>query len=88
MKFFIFSKTREDHVLHVNRVFDILKKEKSFLKMSKCELGKIYLVYKGHIVGGGELIIDPSKVEAIVNWTTPIIVTEVRCNSLLEKAYC
>ena len=29
----IFSKTREDHVLHVNRVLDILKKEKLFLKM-------------------------------------------------------
>ena len=74
----IFSKIREDHVLHVNRVLDILKKEKLFLKMSKCEFGKTYLVYLVHIVGGGELRIDPSKVEAIVNWPTPKIVTEVR----------
>ena len=29
----IFRKTREEHVLHVNRVLDILKKEKLFLKM-------------------------------------------------------
>ena len=36
----IFSKTREYHVLHVNRVLDILKKEKLFLKMSKCEFLK------------------------------------------------
>ena len=49
----IFSKTREEHVLHVNRVLDILKQEKLFLKMSKCEFGKNYLVYLGHIVGGG-----------------------------------
>ena len=68
---FIFSKTREDHVFHVNRVLDILKKEKLFLKMSKCEFGKTSLVYLGQIVGGGELRIDPSKVEAIVNWPTP-----------------
>ena len=74
----IFSKTREDHVLHVNRVLDILKKEKLFLKMSKCEFRKTSLVYLGHIVGGGELRIDPSKVEAIVNWPTPKTVTEVR----------
>ena len=33
----IFRKTREEHVLHVNRVLDVLKKEKLFLKMSKCE---------------------------------------------------
>ena len=36
------------------------------------------MVYLGHIVGGGELKIDPSKVEAIVNWPTPKSVTEVR----------
>ena len=47
----IFSKTREDHVFHVNRVLDIFKKEKLFLKMSKCEFGKNCLVYLGHIVG-------------------------------------
>ena len=74
----IFGQTIEDHVLHVNRVLDILKKEKLFLKMSKCEFGKTSLVYLGNIVGGGELRIDPSKVEAIVNWPTPKTVTEVR----------
>ena len=37
------------------------------------------MVYLGHIVGGGELRIDSSKVEAIVNWPTPRTVTEVRC---------
>ena len=74
----IFNKTREEHVLHVNRVLDILKKEKLFLKMSKSEFGKTSLVYLGHIVGGGELRIDPSKVEAIVNCPTPKTVIEVR----------
>ena len=49
----IFSKRREEHGLHVNRVLDVLKKEKLFLKMSKFEFGKTYLVYLGHIVGGG-----------------------------------
>ena len=74
----IFSKTREYHVLHVNRVLDILKKEKLFLKMLKCEFGKTSLVYLGHIVGGGELRMDPYKLEAIVNFPTPKTVTEVR----------
>jgi len=35
-------------------------------------------VYLGHIVGGGELKIDPSKVEVILNWPKPNTVTEVR----------
>ena len=46
--------------------------------MSKCEFGKTSLVYLGHIVGGGELKIDPSKVDVILDWPRPKIVTEVR----------
>jgi len=38
------------------------------MKMSKCEFEKTSSVYLGHIVGGGELKIDPSKVSVIVNW--------------------
>ena len=36
----IFRKSREEHVMHVNKVLDVLKKEKLFLNMSKCEFGK------------------------------------------------
>ena len=32
----------------------------------------------GHIIWGGELKIDPSKVEVIVNWPKPKSATEVR----------
>ena len=74
---FIFRKSREEHVMHVNKVLDALRKEQLFLKMSKCEFGKNYLVYLGHIVGGGELKIDPSKVDFIVNFPTPKSVKEV-----------
>ena len=36
------------------------------------------LVCLGHIVGGGELTNDPSKVEVILNWPKPNTFTEVR----------
>jgi hypothetical protein len=74
----IFSKSREEHVMHAKQVLDVLKKEKLFLKMSRCEFGKNSLVYLGHIVGGGELKIDPSKVKVILDWPKPNNVTEVR----------
>ena len=74
----ILSKSCDEHVMHVRKVLDVLRKEQLFLKMSKCEFGKTSLVYLGHIVGGGELKIDPCKVEVIVNWPMPKIVIEVR----------
>ena len=35
-------------------------------------------MYLGHIVGGGQLKIDPSKIDVIVNWPKPKSVTEVQ----------
>jgi hypothetical protein len=74
----IFSKTWEEHLKHVKQTLDVLKREKLYVKLSKCEFGKTSLNYLGHIVGGGELKIDPSKVAVIVNWPKPKSATEVR----------
>jgi hypothetical protein len=35
-------------------------------------------VYLGYVIGGGELKIDPTKMEAIIKWPVPTNVTEVR----------
>jgi hypothetical protein len=75
---FIFSKSREEHVKHVKQVLDVLRNEKLFLKMSKYEFGKTSLIYFGHIVGGDELKMDPSKVKVILEWPKPNNVIEVR----------
>jgi hypothetical protein len=74
----IFSKSHEEHVKHVKQVLNVLRKEKLFLKLSKCEFGKTSLIYLGHIVGGGELKIDPFKVKVILEWPKPNNVKEVR----------
>ena len=74
---FILIQTWEYHLKHVIQVLDVLTREKLYLKMSECEFGKTYLVYLGHIVGGGESKIYPSKFHVIVNWPKPNNVTEV-----------
>jgi hypothetical protein len=74
----VFSGTWDEHVRHVNKVLDTLQREKLYVKLSKCEFGKTALVYLGHIVGGGQLKIDPSKIDVIVNCPEPKSVTEVQ----------
>ena len=49
----VFSRTWDEHVCHVKKVLDLLKREELFLKLSKCEFGKTSLVYLGHIFGNG-----------------------------------
>jgi hypothetical protein len=74
----VFSGTWDEHVMHVNEVLDTLQREKLYAKMSKCEFGKIALFYLGHIVGGGQLKIDPSKIVVIVKWLELKSVTNVQ----------
>lgn len=74
----VFNWTWNEHVMHVKQVLDAFKREKLYVNLSNCEFGKTSLVYLGHIVGGRQLKIDPSKVEVIVNWPKPTSVTEVR----------
>jgi hypothetical protein len=74
----IFSGTWDEHVRHVKQVLDTLRREKLYVKLSKCEFGKNALVYLGHIIGGGKLKIDHSKIDVIVNWHEPKKLTEVR----------
>lgn len=72
----VFNRRWEDHVNHVKRVLNVLQKEKLYVKISKSEFGKTYLVYLSHIVGGGQLKIDPSKFDVIVKLPKPTNVTE------------
>jgi hypothetical protein len=74
----VFRETWDEHVRHVKKVLDTLQREKLYVKMYKCEFGKTALVYLGHIVGGGQLKIDPSKIDVIVNWPEPKSVTKVQ----------
>ena len=49
----------------------MLHREKMYLKLSKCEFGKTSLNYIGYIVGGGNLKINPAKIDVIVKWPIP-----------------
>jgi hypothetical protein len=74
----VFRGTWDENVRHVKQVLDTLQREKKYVKLSKCEFGKTTLLSLGHIVGGGQLKIDPSKVDVIVNWPKPKSVTEIQ----------
>ena len=40
-------------------------------KLKKCEFGKPYVKYLGHVVGSGELRVDSDKVAAVLEWEPP-----------------
>ena len=67
----IYSKTLEDHLIHVESVFAVLAENSLFIKPSKCILGVKEVEYCGTIVSAEGVKPDPTKVAAISLLETP-----------------
>ena len=74
----IFSFTLEEHLEHLQSVFDILKENQLCVKESKCVFAQNSLEYLGHIISDQGVATDPVKTEAMLKWPVPTNVTELR----------
>jgi hypothetical protein len=59
-------------------VLQILRDRKLFDKLKKCEFWMDRVVFLGHVISRDGITVDPSKIEAVVNWVRPTNVSEVR----------
>nr|GFC18111.1 putative reverse transcriptase domain-containing protein [Tanacetum cinerariifolium] len=73
----VFSKSKEENKDHLRTVLQILRQEKLYAKISKCEFWLSSVAFPGHIVSAEGIMMDPAKVKAITKWPRPTSVTEV-----------
>ncbi|GJY24797.1 putative reverse transcriptase domain-containing protein [Tanacetum coccineum] len=74
----IYSKTKEDHEVHLRLVLELLRKEKLYAKFSKCEFWLQEVHFLGHVVNQSGIHVDPGKIEAVKNWKAPTTSSEIR----------
>ncbi|GJV16893.1 putative reverse transcriptase domain-containing protein [Tanacetum coccineum] len=74
----IYSRNEEEHANHLRIILELLRKEKLYAKFSKCELWIRIVQFLGHLIDSQGLHVDPAKIEAVKNWTSPTTPTEVR----------
>ncbi|GJY31055.1 putative reverse transcriptase domain-containing protein [Tanacetum coccineum] len=74
----IYSKSEEEHEVHLKTILDLLEKEKLYAKFSKCEFWLKEVQFLGHVVNRDGIHVDPSKVESVKNWKTPESSTKIR----------
>jgi transposase InsO family protein len=74
----VYSPSMHDHVLHLRKVFDVLRQNKLYAKLSKCEWCQSTLEYLGHMVSAKGLQPVPSKVQAVKDFPVPSSVRDVR----------
>jgi hypothetical protein len=74
----IYSKSWEGHVRHVDKVLQLLKEQQLYAKPSKCFFGVKEVDYLGHIVSHEGVKLDPNKIKAMMDWTIPKTLKNLR----------
>jgi transposase InsO family protein len=74
----VYSQSRAEHVIHVQRVLDRLIEAGLQADIAKCEFFVTETKFLGLIVGIDGIRMDPAKIKAIVEWAAPTNIHEVR----------
>ncbi|KAI3822130.1 hypothetical protein L1987_09711 [Smallanthus sonchifolius] len=67
-----------DHVCHLREVLETLQKEKLYAKFSKCVFWLKEVQFLGHVINADDIMVDPTKIEAVQKWKIPKTPTEIR----------
>jgi hypothetical protein len=74
----IYSENEEDHAKHLRIVLTRLREHQLYAKFSKCEFWLCEVPFLGHVLSDGGIMVDPAKVQEVLDWKAPISVHEVR----------
>ncbi|CAI7878626.1 unnamed protein product [Closterium sp. NIES-53] len=74
----IYSRDMKQHIKHLRRVFEILRREKFYVKLSKSEFVLKEVQFLGHMVSAQGVHVDPKKIEAVRTWKTSENVKELQ----------
>ncbi|GJX90972.1 putative reverse transcriptase domain-containing protein [Tanacetum coccineum] len=74
----IYSRNKEEHTNHMRIILKLLKKEKLYAKFSKCDFWIHIVQFLGHLIDSQGLHVDPAKIKAVKNWTSPTTPTKIQ----------
>ncbi|KAL4340171.1 hypothetical protein GQ457_08G031390 [Hibiscus cannabinus] len=74
----IYSRNKDEHVEHLRIVLQTLRDRQLFAKFSKCEFWLSEVAFLGHIISTKGIMVDPKKVQTILDWRPSRNVSEVR----------
>ena len=72
-----FSKSWDEHLQHVQQVLNTLRQHQLYAKLEKCSFGMTRVQYLSYIVDEHGIHLDPTKIQAIHDWSTPTTLTKL-----------
>ena len=83
----VFSATLEEHIEHIRKTLDRLRKAKLYARLHKCAFFQWQVEYLGYDVSAAGICPSSSKVKAVVEWPRPQSVRDVRAFLGLASFY-
>lgn len=74
----IYSRNNDDHLQHLEQVFNCIKIANLKLNPDKCFFFKNHLKFLGYIITKEGIQTDPSKIQKIIDYPIPQTVTQIR----------
>ena len=74
----IYSRSQEEHEEHLRLVLQCLRDNQLYANVEKCDFFQSKFQYLGHIIFGDGISVDPTKIQAMVDWPAPTNVSEIR----------
>jgi hypothetical protein len=75
----VYSKSEVEHAEHLRIVLCVLKVKQLLAKLSKCEFWLREVSFLGHVISKGGIAVDPSKIDAVLQWESPKSIFEIKC---------
>jgi hypothetical protein len=75
---FVFSRTRQDHLALLDKVFERMLAAGMKIRLSKCSFMQNELEYLGYNLSGKEIQVAPERIQALINAPVPVNGSEVR----------
>lgn len=74
----VYSETLSEHIQLLQQVFDILRANKFYVKLSKCAFGQSQFDCLGHTISAQGVSTDQTKIQAVQQWPAPNNQKELR----------
>ena len=83
----VYSLSLEEHIVHLEQVLQLMRKNTLFAKLCKCSFGISKVKYLSYYISGSGVETDPKKIKIIAQWHQPKSQKDVRSFLNLARYY-
>jgi hypothetical protein len=73
----VYSKNEEEHEQHLRIILQRLRDHQLYAKFSRCVFWLKEVPFLGHVISAEGIAVDSSKVQEVLDWKSPRLVTQI-----------